>query len=394
MSHDWAQHWSLDPSVDFLNHGSFGACPHPVRAAQRALHDRLERQPVQFLGRDLDPLLDAARTALADFVGAEAAGLVFVTNATSGVNTVLRSLALAPGDELLTTDHVYPACRNALEAVAARHGARVVVAPVPFPIASPALVVEALIAAVTPRTRLALVDHVTSPTALVWPVEAIIAALAARGIDTLVDGAHAPGMVPLDVGALGAAYYTANCHKWLCTPRGAAFLHVRADRRGAVHPLVTSRGATSPRTDRSRLHLEFDWTGTQDPTACLVIPAAIRFLGGLLPGGWPELQRRNHTLALAARDILCAAMRIPSPCPDSMLGAMAAIPLPPGDGSDPGPGFGDRLQRILLEQHAIEVPVFPWPAPPARVLRVSAQLYNTPEQYERLATALLAALGR
>jgi isopenicillin-N epimerase len=269
-----------------------------------------------------------------------------------------------------------------------------VVAQVPFPIASAAEVVAAIVAAATLRTRLALVDHITSPTALVWPASAIVAALAERGIDTLVDGAHAPGMVSLDLDALGAAYYTANCHKWLCTPRGAAFLHVRADRRAAVHPLVTSHGATSTRTDRSRFHLEFDWTGTRDPTACLVVPAAIRFLGDLLPGGWPELQQHNHTLVLGARRLLCDALQIVPPCPEAMVGAMASVPLPPGDGSDPGPGFMDRLQQLLLERHSIEVPVFPWPAPPSRVLRVSAQLYNTREQYERLAAALVTSLAR
>lgn len=392
MMRRWAEHWSLDPQVTFLNHGSFGACPRVVRDAQRQLHERLERQPVQFLGRDIEPLLDAAREVLAAFVGADSAGLVFVSNATSGVNTVLRSIDLEPGDELLTTDHAYPACRNTLDAVAQERGASVVVASVPFPIDSPAHVVTALLSAVTPRTRLALVDHVTSPTALVWPVEEIVPALAARGVPTLVDGAHAPGMIPLDLTAIGADYYTANCHKWLCTPRGAAFLHVRADRRATVHPLVTSRGATSPRADRSRLHLEFDWTGTRDPTAWMVVPAAIDFLGTLLPGGWQALQRHNRSLVLAGRDLLCEALGVPPPCPDSMLGSMASVPLPPGDGSDAGPGFGDRLQRRLLEEHRIEVPVFPWPSPPARLLRISAQLYNERVQYERLALALRSGL--
>jgi isopenicillin-N epimerase len=393
MTGPGAQEWSLDPSVLYLNHGSFGSCPHPVRAAQRAFQDRLDRQPVQFLARDLDGLLDEAREALAGFVGADAGGLVFVTNATNGVNTVLSALALAPGDELLTTDHAYPACRNTLERIAARHGARVVTAQVPFPIDSPAQVVEALLAAVTRRTRIALVDHVTSPTALVWPVEEIVPALAARGIDTLVDGAHAPGMLRLDLRALGAAYYTANCHKWMCAPHGAAFLYVRADRRGAMHPLVTSHGATSPRTDRSRLHLEFDWTGTQDPTAWLAVPAAIRFLEKLLPGGIGALQERNRDLALAARDLLCDSLGIPPPCPASMVGSMASVPLPAGDGSDPGLGFKDRLQRDLLLQYGIEVPIFSWPRPPSRLLRISAQRYNTLDHYRRLVAVLPAALA-
>src|SRR5437899_2272875 len=199
MPSDLARFWTLDPAVTFLNHGSFGACPRPVLEAQQRLRERLERQPVRFFVRDLEPLLDDARSALAAFLGADPEGLVFVTNATTAVNAVLRSLALAPGDQLLVTDHAYNACRNALDFVAAAAGARVVVVPVPFPLASADAVVEAVLAQVTPHTRLALLDHVTSPTGLVLPIERLVRALAARGIDTLVDGAHAA--VPLPDGA-------------------------------------------------------------------------------------------------------------------------------------------------------------------------------------------------
>lgn len=395
MTGDLARHWSLDPSISFLNHGSFGACPVEVLAFQQTLRARLERQPVQFLGRDLEGLLDAARAALAAFVGADPADLAFVPNATTGVNTVLRSLQLAPGDELLASDHAYPACRNALDREAARAGARVVVAPVPFPIDAPELVVEAFLARVTPRTRLALVDHVTSPTGIVWPVESVVPALQSRGVDVLVDGAHAPGMVALDLRALGAAYYTANCHKWLCAPKGAAFLHVRRDRQDVVRPLVTSHGATAVRQDRPRLHLEFDWPGTHDPTAYLSVPAAIRVVGGLVPGGWPEVMRRNRDLALAARRLLCEALELAPPCPESMLGALAAVPLPDGDPRAVSPPeWMDPLQQVLVEEHRIEVPIFPWPAPPRRLLRVAAQLYNHLDEYRRLAALLPRLLAR
>jgi len=388
-----ARHWRLDPGIDFLNHGSFGACPTVVLARQQELREQLERQPVQFMTRELDPLLDAARAALARFVGADSDGLVFVHNATTGVNTVLRSLRFAPGDELLTTDHVYPACRNALGRVAAESGARLVVAHVPFPIDSATQVVDAFLGAVTPRTRLALVDHVTRPTGLVWPVETLVAALESRGVPTLVDGAHAPGMLPLDVRSLNAAWYTGNCHKWLCAPKGAGFLWARPDRRDGLRPLVTSHGATATRTDRPRLHLEFDWTGTEDPTAYLSIPAALDALELMTPGGWPEVRERNRQLALEARRILCAALAIEPPSPDSMIGALAAVPLPAGK---PNPqvlsAWMDPLQQALVERYHIEVPIIPHPAPPARVLRVSAQLYNEPVQYERLAGALVDLL--
>src|SRR5205823_2429592 len=308
MPSDLARFWTLDSAVAFLNHGSFGACPRPVLEAQQRLRERLERQPVRFFVRDLEPLLDDARSALAAFLGADPEGLVFVTNATTAVNAVLRSLALAPGDQLLVTDHAYNACRNALDFVAAAAGARVVVVPVPFPLASADAVVEAVLAQVTPHTRLALLDHVTSPTGLVLPIERLVRALAARGIDTLVDGAHAPGMLPLDLRALGATYYTGNCHKWLCAPKGSAFLWVRRDRHADVHPLTISHGANARRPGRERFRLEFDWTGTSDPTAWLTVPKAIEYVGGLLPGGWPQIMARNRSLALEARGVLTAAV--------------------------------------------------------------------------------------
>jgi isopenicillin-N epimerase len=385
----------LDPEWDFLNHGSFGACPRAVLDVQADLRQRMEHQPVRFLDNEHEALLDGARRALAAFVGADPEGLAFVPNATTGVNAVLRSLPLGPGDALLVTDHAYGACRNALDDAAVRAGARVVVARIPFPLADPAEVVDAVLGAVVPGTRLALIDHVTSPTGLVLPVAGIVEALQFRGIDALVDGAHAPGMVPLDVRALGAAYYTGNCHKWLCAPKGAGFLWVRPDRRDGVRPVVISHGATSRRTDRSRFLLEFDWVGTGDPTAFLSVPAAIGFMGTLLPGGWPALMGRNRALALRARDILCAALDVPPPCPDAMIGSLAAVPLPDRPDGRPRrpPLFLDPLQEALQERTRIEVPVMAWPAPPRRLLRVSAQAYNAPDQYVRLADTVRRLLA-
>jgi len=305
---------------------------------------------------------------------------------------VLRWRPLAPGDELLTTDHAYNACRNALVAVAEPVGARVVVARVPFPLDGEARVMEAVLGAVTPRTRLALLDHVTSPTGLVFPIARLVTELERRGVDTLVDGAHAPGMLPLDLRALGAAYYTGNCHKWICAPKGSGFLHVRRDRQGPIRPLVVSHGANSPRTDRSRFRLEFDWTGTQDPTAYLAVPEALRVMGKALPGGWPAVMAQNRALAIEARARLCAALGIAAPSPESMIGSLASVPLP--DAEPPAPPARDALYTALVERHGVQVPVMAWPAPPRRVLRISAQLYNTPEHYARLAAALRTLLGR
>ena len=376
--------------MTFLNHGSFGACPRPVLELQSRLRAELEAQPVRFLSRELEGRLDAARQALGAFIGADPDDLAFVPNATAGVNSVLRWLDLRPGDEIVTTDHTYGACRNALEAVAGRAGARVVVAAVPFPLASPDVVVERVLAAVTPRTRLALLDHVTSATGLVLPLARLVAELAARGVDALVDGAHAPGMLPVDLTAIGAAYYSANCHKWICAPKGSAFLHVRRDRQAGVRPLSISHGATDDRTDRSRFRLEFDWTGTDDPTAYLCVPEALRVMSEALPGGWPAVMARNRALALRARELMVEALRTTMPAPESMIGSLAAVPLPAL--TTPVPRRRDPLQMALLER-GIEVPVTRWPGGTQRAIRVSAQLYNTVGDYDKLAAAL-AELAR
>jgi isopenicillin-N epimerase len=385
------EHWCLDPSVVFLNHGSFGACPIPVLRYQAELRQRMERQPVQFFARDLEGLLDDARRTLGDFLGASAQDLAWIPNATTGVNAVLRSLSFEPGDELLTTDHEYNACRNVLDFVARRAGAKVVVANLPFPVAGHALVLQAVLDRGTERTRIALIDHVTSQTGLVLPIEALVRELQARSVETLVDGAHAPGMLPLDVAAIGAAWYTGNCHKWICAPKGAAFLYTRPDMQERTRPTVISHGANSTRTDRSRYLTEFDWMGTDDPTAILSVPAAIRFMDQLMPGGWSEVHETNHRLALRGRDLLCNTLDIDAVCPDDMIGSLASLPLPDGDGRpSASPLYADPLQELLLEQFGIEVPVIPWPSPPRRLIRISAQVYNCDGDYEKLGQALRA----
>lgn len=382
--------WMLDPNIVFLNHGSFGSCPRPVLEFQQTLRERIERQPVQFLWRDLEGLLDEARGVLAQFLCAAAENLVFVPNATSGVNTVLRSLQFKTGDELLVTDQEYNACRNALDFAAQSSGAKVVVAAVPFPLQSVDQIIESILSRATSRTRLALLDHVTSQTGLVMPIDRLVKELAARGVDTLVDGAHAPGMVPLNLTALGAAYYTGNCHKWLCAPKSAGFLHVRPDRQELIRPLSISHGANSSRADRSRFLIEFGWTGTSDPTACLSVPEALRVVGSLLPGGWPQIMARNRKLALEGRKILCSALGIGLPCPEECIGSLASVPLPDASETERPipPLYQDPLQNQLLTKHGIEVPVIPWPKPPKKLLRISAQLYNSLPQYKFLSAAL------
>jgi isopenicillin-N epimerase len=381
----FAHHWLLDSEVTFLNHGSFGACPIPVLAFQQQLRERLERQPLQFFGRDFEILLDQARESLAEFVGAAAQDLVFVPNATTGVNAVLRSLSFSPSDELLTTNQEYNACRNAFNFISERTGAKIIVAEVPYPIHRPQQVIEAVLKAVTPKTRLVLIDHVTSQTGLVFPIAPLIQKLTEQGIDTLIDGAHAPGMVPLDLNQIKPTYYTGNLHKWVSSPKGAAFLYVQRDRQSKIRPLTISHGANSPRTDRSHFQLEFDWMGTDDPTAYLSVPKAIEFMGSLLPGGWGELMEQNRQQAIAARQQLAQHLKIELPCPEEMLGSLATLPLPDGSYTE--------LQDALLEKFKIEVPIVPYPAAPKRLVRISAQIYNTSEQYDFLGVALQALLS-
>jgi isopenicillin-N epimerase len=353
---------------------------------------------VGFLAGELEGLLDAVRVEVGAFLGADPEGLAFVPNATTGVATVLGAVRFSPGDELLAGDHEYNATLNALHAAAERDGATVVPVHIPFPIADPNQAIEAYLEAVTARTRFALVSQVTSPTSLILPVAAIVRELDRRGVATLVDAAHAPGMVPVDVREIGAAWWTGNGHKWLCGPKGSAVLHARADVRDTLRPLVTSHGANADTRERSRFRRTFDWTGTSDPTPWLALPAAIRFLGGLHPDGWAGLMAANAALARHGRDLVCAALGVERPAPDDMVGSMASIPLP---GLPPTEEAARHLKEALFDEERIEVPVFAFPVPAAlavgeapstAILRLSAQRYNLPEEYEVLARALAARL--
>lgn len=386
--------WDFDPAITYLTHGTYGACPRPVIEFQRALRAELEANPIRFLTRELEGRLDAARATVAEFLNADPEGLVAVPNATTGVATVLESLRLRPGDELLTNDHEYNATVNALETVAARAKGRVARVEVRLPIRHPEEVVEAHLAAVTPRTRVALISHVTSPSGLVFPIETLVRELDRMGVDTLVDAAHAPGMLPLDLRALGAAWWTGNGHKWLCGPKGAGMLYAREDKRADLRPLVTSHGRNDPRPGRPLLWKEFDWQGTQDPTAFLSLPEALRVIGALDPGGWPAHMASNHEKALAGRRLLTDRLSLEPIAPESMVGAMAAIALP----IEPHEATTDALTTALAADDRFEVPVVSFPAracrvpgqPPARaLLRISAQRYNEPSDYERLADVLV-----
>lgn len=395
MTSSWASLWTLEPGLDFLNHGSFGACPRAVIERQRDWQRRLERDPVAFVVFELERELDEARRVIAAFIDAEPSDLVFVNNTTTGVNTVLDALPLEAGDEILVTDHGYGACTNAARRRAAEVGAAVVVASVPFPLGGAGEVTEAVLRAVTDKTRVALIDHVTSPSALVLPIEELVRELRARGVKSLIDGAHAPGMLPVSLRGLGADYYTGNLHKWCCAPKGAAFLWARAADQARLHPLVTSHGASSSRTDRSRFLLEFDWTGTDDPSAFLSAAFALQYLEGLMPGGWPRIRERNRELVLAARHTLSARLGLPLPCPDDMVGSMATLPLGP-DAEAWLPNQQPFVEPLYsqLSKERFQVVISGFPRLPERSLRICAHLYNDAAQFERLASSLARVLGR
>lgn len=376
----------LDPDIVFLNHGSFGACPREVFEIFQGWQREMERNPVEFLGRRSGTLLHEARAALAATLGARTDDLAFVPNATTGVNIVAGSVALQPGDEVLATDHEYGACDATWRRICAAAGARYRQVEIPLPF-DPDSWLDRLVAAVTPRTRLIFVSHITSTTALTFPVARLCAWARAHGIPTLIDGAHAPGHVDVDLEAIGADYTTGNAHKWLCAPKGSAFLHVRPEHQAQLVPLVTSWGAVADGaghtgfdgyTGRTPLERRLQWQGTRDIAAFLTVPAAIDFQRR---HDWPAWRRLCHTRALATRDRVLARNGLAPIAPDAAHGQMVPIPVRCSD--------AEALRRRLFDEHRIEVPVTQHAG--QTFVRVSVQAYTTPEELDALVDALAQA---
>ncbi|MDB4963880.1 MAG: isopenicillin N-epimerase [Myxococcales bacterium] len=369
--------WALDPVVVHLNHGSFGGCLRSVLDVAAAARARVEAAPMRFFVLEWQTELDRARAALAAFVGADAERMAFVPSSTTGVAIALHSATIAAGDEILTTSHVYAACLFQLQRLATERGARIVIVDIALPF-EPDELVASVAAAITPRTRLALLDHITSPTALRLPIERLIPLFSARDIPVLVDGAHAPGQIELDVERLGATWYVGNCHKWLCAPKASGFLAWSAAAAATLRPLVTSHGASAAYGPANRQHAELDWSGTYDPSAQLAVPSAITAMAHE-GGGWPAILARNHALALELRDRLAdgTSARL---APDHAIGTMAAIPIALPAGTD-----ARSLERALLVS-GWEVPIVDHPSGP--LVRVSAHLYNHAGEADLLAGKL------
>lgn len=375
--------WGLDSGYCFLNHGSFGAIPRAVRQAWTAAQDRLEGRPIELLGRRVREMLAPSRERVGSFLGMAPDSWGFVTNATAGVNAVLRSIELKPGDELLATDHVYNAMRKALSYRARQSGAIYREVPLPLPLAGPDPLLAALGPHLGERTRLVLVDHITSATALRFDLAGLIRACRARGIEVMVDAAHAPGMVPCDVEAMGATYWTGNLHKWCCAPKGCGVLWMAPERRKDIHPSNISHFLDEG------LIPEFEWQGTLDITAWMTAGFAIDFMG---QWGWDRVRAHNRQMAAWCHRLLCERWDVEplSPLDGAYLGSMCTVPLPAEVRAlYPTP---EALQIALYEEHRIEAPVMDFNG--RWHIRASAQVYNRAAQYEQLAQAVLEIVHR
>ncbi len=373
------EHFLLDPGVVFLNHGSFGATPRPVFEAYRDWQLRLERQPVLFLGRELDGLLGESRQALGGYLNADADDLVYIPNATHGVNIIARSLGLAPGDEILTSDHEYGACDHTWDFICGKTGAVYVRQPIPLPVCGGDEIVEQLWQGVTPRTKAITLSHITSPTALRLPLEKVCERARDRGIVTIVDAAHSPGQIPLDLQALGADAVFGNCHKWMMAPKGAGFLYARRELQPRIEPLVVSWGyrPTPETTTGSRFIDILQWTGTKDPAAALAVPAAIRFMA---EHNWEAVRRDCHELLRQAIERICGLTGLAPlyPLESDFYAQMGIAPLPECDLA--------ALKRRLYDGFRVEVPLIQWQD--RQFVRISVQGYNTQEDIDALVGAL------
>lgn len=376
MNNTLHKYFLLDPNVTFLNHGSFGACPKPVFEAYQHWQREMERQPVKFLAREHDQLLNIARRGLAEYLHTAPENLLFVTNATMGMNHVARSLDLGPGDVILSTDHEYNAVNKMWQFICSKTGAQLVNLPIPVPVTTHADFVERFWAAVTPQTKVISISHITSPTALTFPVAEICRRAREAGILTVVDGAHAPGQIPLDMHAIDADFYTGNCHKWLSAPKSVAFLYARPDRQALLEPFIVSHGWNEP--DMNFIQ-QYQWSGTQDIAAILSVNNAIEFQQ---QHEWDTVRLEAHELARKTREQLAELFQTAPLSPDApeWFTQMVAVELPPCD--------VEAIKQRLYDEYRIEAPVYLWNDRP--LIRLSYQGYNSYEDLYLLLQAMRA----
>ena len=389
MSTNLSQQFLLDPDVVFLNHGSFGACPRPVFEDYQRWQQKLERQPVAFLGGGLPALLRTPREVLAKEMGTSPDNLAQVINATTGLNVVIRSLDLHEGDEILTTDHEYSALDKTWAFVARKSGAKIVVVKVPLPLTSAQAFHDTLVAGMTARTKVVFLSHITSPTALLFPIESVIVEARKRGILSVIDGAHTPGHIPLNLDELGADFYSGNCHKWMMAPKGSGFVHARPEWQAMLDPLVISHGWTADNKQpgvrgpfgNSAFVDEIEMQGTRDPSAWLAVPAAIAFRR---EHDWWKISADCHRLAQDTAARLREITGLPAlSSPEFSAPQMVAMPIPPCDPI--------AVHDQLLSKYGIEIPVFEWQG--HFIARLSCQGYNTAAQMDVLIGALCDLLG-
>jgi isopenicillin-N epimerase len=378
------QHFLLDPSIHFLNHGSFGAAPKPVFESYQRWQRRLESQPVFFLGREHNSLLKESRTALGAFLNTDADDLVYIPNATHGVNIIARSIRLQASDEVLTTDHEYGACDFTWDFLCGKIGAKYIHQPIALPAESEDRIIDQFWLGVTQRTKIIYLSHITSPTALRLPVEKICARARAQGILTLVDGAHAPGQIDLDLQSIGADFYTGNLHKWLMAPKGAAFLYARREVQHLVEPLIVSWGyGNDPALGSGSRFVDlFQWTGTHDPAAYLAVPDAIQFLRD---HHWDQVRGACHQALKQTIERVCDLVKMPSayPLESDFYAQMGIAPLPAKIDVS-------VLKVRLYDEHKIEIPLIAWKD--RKFARISIQGYNTPDDTDALIEALRVLL--
>lgn len=379
------KHWNHDKNIVFLNHGSFGSCPAEIMKKQTHIKLHTERDPIHALVSEFEPLYLENKNALASFVRCNPNDLVLMRNTTAGMNTIMNSFVFNEGDEFVTHSHAYGACVNVLKYYAEKYKCKLTIAEIPFPLSNEEEITSAILKEITPRTKLVLLDHVTSATGIIFPVEKLTKELEAKGIEVIIDGAHAPGMIDLSIEALGASYYIGNGHKWICSPRGSALMYVRKDKQSKIRPLQISHFHDLYKGTDAHWSAQFIWPGTDDYSSYLLIKDSIQYMGAIL-GTWDDLREHNRTLCLEARKLICDKLNIEIPTPDSMIGHLASIPVQ-NNPETPSKFFNmtTPLKQRLMDEYKIQVPVFYFDKNnPKLLLRISVQAYNSMEQYEYL----------